>query len=83
MRKVKIRKVPVHNLTDLVEIVTDHADMLVKQTKFISRNSGRITILSWAMIGFVIFSAYQHQKLEEQVYNLSVRVKKLEYSEGE
>lgn len=83
MKKARVKEVAVRNLEDLVDIVNCNADSLVRQIKRASRNSRRITILSGVVVAIAIISAQQWQKLEEQVYNLSVRVKKLENGEGE
>lgn len=91
MKKAKAEEVIVHNLADLIEVLEDNGAFLAREIKLgksalykhISKNSRRITILSGIVIGFVIFSGYQQQKLDEQIYNLSVRVKKLENKEGE
>lgn len=83
MRKAKIKEVPVHNLADLVEIVNLNADSFGRQIKRISKNSRRISVLSGVVAALVIYSTNQRQKLEEQIYQLSLKVKKLERDEEE
>ena len=41
------------------------------------------TMLALAAFGYAVWAEMERRKQEEQVYQLSVRVKKLEYGEGE
>lgn len=76
-------KMVIRNLADVVELVNYNADLLDRQIRCISRNSRRVTVLSGIVAALVIISSYQRQKFDEELYNLRVRVKKLENSEGE
>ena len=57
--------------------------VLERQLSKLSRRNRSITILAVAAFGYAVWSEAQRRKQEEQVYQLSLKVKKLEYSEGE
>ena len=81
MKKGKLyEEVPIRNLADLVNVVNYNAESLGRQIRKIAKNRRHLTILSGVVTGLAIVAAYQRQKMEDQVYNLSVRVKKLESS---
>lgn len=83
MKKVKAKEMVIRNLADVVELVNYNADLLDRQIRRISKNSRRVTVLSGIVAALVIISSCQRQKFDEELYNLRVRVKKLENSEGE
>lgn len=68
--------VPVSTLGDLTELMNHNCRVLERQLSKLSRRNRSITILAVAAFGYAVWS-------EEQVYQLSLKVKKLEYSEGE
>ena len=47
---------------------------------FRSRN---VKILCFIAVGYAIYTAIECRKQEEQLYQLSIKVKKLEHNEGE
>lgn len=49
----------------------------------LSRKSSMLTVVAVAAVVGVYALAAENRKREEQVYQLSVRVKKLEYDKGE
>lgn len=70
--------VPVSTLGDLTELLNHNCRVLEKRlTKLTRRNR------SIAAFGYAIWAEMERRKQEEEVYQLSVRVKKLEYGEGE
>ena len=71
--------VPVSTLGDLTDLLNHNCRALEKRlTKLARRNRG-VAVLAIA----AVWSEMERRKQEEQVYQLSVRVKKLEYGEGE
>lgn len=75
--------VPVSTLGDLTELMNHNCRVLERRLSKLSRRSRSITILAVAAFGYAVWSEAQRRKQEEQVYQLSLKVKKLEYSEGE
>ena len=70
--------VPVSTLGDLTDLLNHNCRALEKRlTKLARRNRG-VAVLAIAAFGYAVWS-----EMERQVYQLSVRVKKLEYGEGE
>lgn len=75
--------VPVSTLGDLTELMNHNCRVLERQLSKLSRRNRSITILAVAAFGYAVWSEAQRRKQEEQVYQLSLKVKELEYSEGE
>lgn len=75
--------VPVSTLGDLTELVNHNCRVLEKRLSKLSRRSRNIAILAVAAFGYAVWSEAKRRKQEEQIYQLSVKVKKLEYGEGE
>ena len=63
--------VPVSTLGDLTELLK------------LTRRNRSIAVLAIAAFGYAVWAEMERRKQEEEVYQLSVRVKKLEYGEGE
>ena len=75
--------VPVSTLGDLTDLLNHNCRALEKRlTKLARRNRG-VAVLAIAAFGYAVWSEMERRKQEEQVYQLSVRVKKLLYGEGE
>lgn len=68
-----------HNILVTVAPSKKFQNQLRKQT----RNARGFKVLAVAAIICAVASEVERRKLEEQVYKLTVRVKKLEHSEGE
>ena len=75
--------VPVSTLEDLTNLLNHNCGVLEKRLAKLARKNRSLTILAVTAIGYAIWSEVERRKQEEQVYQLSVRVKKLEYGEGE
>ena len=63
-------------LEDLTALVNHNFQAFEKRVAKLSRKSSMLTVGVYAL-------AAENRKREEQVYQLSVRVKKLEYDKGE
>ena len=75
--------VDICTLEDLTALVNHNFQAFEKRVAKLSRKSSMLTVLAIAAFGYAVWSEMERRKQEEQVYQLSVRVKKLEYSEGE
>lgn len=81
---VKAKKpVPITSMGDLVDLVNHNCDIFERRIKKLAKSTRSLKVLCVAAIGYAVYSAIEYKKQEEQVYQLSVRVKKLENSEGE
>ena len=73
--------VDICTLEDLTALVNHNFQAFEKRVAKLSRKSSMLTVLAVAaVVGVYALAA---EKREEQVYQLSVRVKKLEYDKGE
>ena len=70
-------------LEDLTALVNHNFQAFEKRVAKLSRKSSMLTVLAVAAVVGVYALAAENRKREEQVYQLSVRVKKLEYDKGE
>ena len=75
--------VPVSTLGDLTELVNHNCRILEKRLSKLSRRSRSITVLAVAAFGYAVWAETQRRKQEEELYRLSLKVKDLEYGEGE
>ena len=75
--------VPINSMQDLVDLVNHNSQVLDRRTKKLVRSARNVKILCFVAVGYAIYTAIECRKQEEQVYQLSVRVNKLEQSEGE
>ncbi len=80
MKKVE-KTLIVRTMGDVVELVNRNVDCFNRQLRKLSKKNRRLTILAVAAIGCAIWSESERRKQEEEVYRLSVRVKKLEHFE--
>ena len=75
--------VPVSTLGDLTELLNHNCRVLEKRLTKLTRRNRSIAVLAIAAFGYAVWAEMERRKQEEEVYQLSVRVKKLEYGEGE
>ena len=75
--------VPINSMQDLVDLVNHNSQVLDRRTKKLVKSARNMKILCFIAVGYAIYAAIECRKQEEQVYQLSVRVNKLEQSEGE
>lgn len=79
----KRKAVPISSLGDLIDLVNHNCDLFDRRTKKLAKGTRNLKVLCFMAIGYAIYTAVECRKQEEQVYQLSVRVNKLEQSEGE
>lgn len=75
--------VPITSMRGLVDLVNHNSEVLDRRTRKLAKNNRNLKVLCVLTIGYAIYAAIENRKQEEQIYQLSVRVKKLEQSEGE
>lgn len=78
-----VRSVPIGTLGDLVAVTNYNFRAFEKRITKLTRKNRTVTILAVIALGGAVLSELERRKQEEQVYQLSVRVKKLECGEGE
>lgn len=79
----KTKSVPIASMGDLIDLVNHNCDLFDRRTKKLAKSGRKLKVLCVLSIGYAIHTAIKCRKQEEQVYQLSVRVNKLEQSEGE
>lgn len=75
--------VPIGSMGDLVDLVNHNCDLFDRRTKKLAKGNRNLKALYIIAIGYAIYTGIQCRKQEEQIYQLSLRVNKLEQSEGE
>lgn len=79
----KKNTVPIESMSDLVNLFNHNSEVLERRTKKLIRSGCKLKVLCAIAIGYSIYAAIESRKQEEAIYQLSVRVKKLECGEGE
>ena len=72
--------VPINSMQDQVN---HNSQVLDRRTKKLVRSARNVKILCFIAVGYAIYTAIECRKQEEQIYQLSVKMNKLEQSEGE
>ena len=75
--------VPINSMGDLVELINHNSNVLDRRTKKLAKGNRNLKVLCIMAIGYAIYTGIQCRKQEEQIYQLSVKMNKLEQSEGE
>lgn len=75
--------VTVTSVKDIVDIVNHNTSVFDRRTKKLAKGGRNLKALCAMVIGYAIYTGIQCRKQEEQIYQLSVRVDKLEQNEGE
>lgn len=75
--------VPINSMRDLVDLVNHNCELFDRRTRKLAKGNRNLKVLCLMAIGYAIYTGIQCRKQEEQIYQLSVRVNKLEQSEGE
>ena len=75
----KKKPVPIKTMGDLVELVNHNCDFFDRSIKKLTKKNRSLKVLCVVAIGCAI----ENRKQEETIYQLSIRVKKLENSKGE
>ncbi len=83
MAKKKKSVAPIRSMGDMVALVNHNCDLFDRQIKKLAKSNHNLRLLSVVAVGFALYTAVECRKQEEKVYQLSVRVQKLERGEGE
>lgn len=75
--------VPINSMGDLVDLINYNSNVLDRRTKKLAKGNRNLKVLCLMAIGYAIYTGIQCRKQEEQIYQLSVKMNKLEQSEGE
>lgn len=75
--------VHINSMRDLVDLVNHNSQVLDRRTKKLVKSARNMEILCFIAVGYAIYTAIECRKQEEQIYQLSVKMNKLEQSEGE
>lgn len=73
----------VKSLEDLNYLLNHNCGALERQIKKVGKNCRSAKVLCMVAIGYAFYAAVKSRKLDEQIYQLSIKVKKLECNEGE
>lgn len=73
----------VSSLGELTYIVNHNFDVLERRFKKLAKSNRNVKALCVVAIGYSVYTAIRSRKHEEQIYQLSVRIKKLERNEEE
>ena len=73
----------INTLDDVITLVNHNSGVVERAFQKLKRSNRRLKIFSFIAVGCAIYSALENRKREEELYQLSVRVRKLEYKEGE
>lgn len=79
----KNRNVTITSLEDLVNLVNHNFGTFDRRTRKLAKGNRNLKALCIMAIGYAIYTGIQCRKQENQVYQLSVRVNKLEQHEEE
>ncbi len=83
MAKRKRSTMTVATLKDMVELVNNNTEAFDTAIRKLIRKNRTAKLFGVAALAFAIYTTYECQKQEEELYKLSIRVKKLENKEGE
>ncbi|WP_302335807.1 hypothetical protein [uncultured Muribaculum sp.] len=75
--------VPINSMGDLVDLINHNSNVLDRRTRKLAKGNRNLKVLCLMAIGYAIYTGIQCRKQEEQIYQLSVKMNKLEQSEGE
>lgn len=73
----------VSTLGDLTALMNHNFLVADKRMSKLFRKNRSVTVLALTAIGLVIWSEVERRKQEEQIYQLSIKLKELEYGKGE
>lgn len=79
----KRKSVPIASIGDLIDLVNHNCELFDRRTKKLAKGNRNLKVLCLMAIGYAIYTGIQCRKQEEQIYQLSVKMNKLEQSEGE
>ena len=79
----KRKSVPIASIGDLIDLVNHNCELFDRRTRKLAKGNRNLKVLCFMAIGYAIYTGIQCRKQEEQIYQLSVKMNKLEQSEGE
>ncbi|WP_300944580.1 hypothetical protein [uncultured Duncaniella sp.] len=79
----KRKSVPIASIGDLIDLVNHNCELFDRRTRKLAKGNRNLKVLCLMAIGYAIYTGIQCRKQEEQIYQLSVKMNKLEQSEGE
>lgn len=79
----KRKSVPIASMGDLIDEVNHNCELFDRRTRKLAKGNRNLKVLCLMAIGYAIYTGIQFRKQEEQIYQLSVKMNKLEQSEGE
>lgn len=79
----KRKSVPIASMGDLIDLVNHNCELFDRRTRKLAKGNRNLKVLCLMAIGYAIYTGIQCRKQEEQIYQLSVKMNKLEQSEGE
>lgn len=77
------RTMIIHDIEDLVALENHNTRALCHKLEKLAKRNRTMTTIGLITAGVVIYIADKSRKLDEELYKLSIRVKKLENKEGE
>lgn len=83
MKRIKIEKVPVCDLRGIVNVVSHNTDAFTHQINRIIKHQRHNAVCVGLLAVLVGVSEYRRAQLDNKVYNLEVRVKRLEKGDEE
>lgn len=83
MAKHKRKTMAISSLSDLVYLVNNNTGAFDSAIRKLMRKNRSAKIVGLMALCCGVYAAIEHQKQEEELYKLSIRVKKLENKEGE
>lgn len=75
--------VPINSMGDLVDLINHNSKVLDRRTRKLTKSTRNVKVLCFITVCYAIYTTIQCRKQEEQLYQLSLKVKKLERDEGE
>lgn len=77
------RTMVIHNIGDMVALENHNTQALGHMLKKLAKRNRSMTLIGLLTAGGLIYLADKSRKQEEELYKLSIRIKKLENKEGE
>lgn len=81
--KKKGKFISIETLGDLTYLVNHNCRVMDKRINKLCRWNRKLTVLAVAAIWLAVWSELERRKQEEKLYQLSIRVEKLESCKGE
>jgi len=80
---MRVKEMPVRNLRDVVSLVNQNVDIFAKKLCKLQKTNRQLKILAGIALVCAVASELKRSQLEEELYRLNVRLKKLERREEE